>query len=41
MKQGGDGIFVCYKKYDENLLKRSNMSNCEVETTLMNIIEKL
>ena len=30
-----------FKKYDANLLKRSNMSNCEVETMLMNINEKL
>ena len=41
MKQCEDGIFVCQKKYVLDLLKRFNMSNCEVEATPMNINDKL
>lgn len=41
VKQGEDGIFVCQEKYATDLLKRFNMTNCEVAATPMNINEKL
>ncbi|KAG7576575.1 Ribonuclease H-like superfamily [Arabidopsis thaliana x Arabidopsis arenosa] len=41
IKQEEDGIFVSQQKYAADLLKRFNMTNCNVEETPMNVNEKL
>ncbi|KAE8732360.1 phytosulfokine receptor 1-like [Hibiscus syriacus] len=41
IKQGEDGVFICQKKYAEDLLKRFNMQNFKIAITPMNVNEKL
>lgn len=41
VKQKKDGIFICQKKYDCDLLKKFHMGNYDVVTTPMNFNEKL
>ena len=41
VKQGSDEIFISQKKYAMDLLKKSNMINCKVAVTPMNVNEKL
>jgi len=41
VKQGEDGIFLCQRKYAEDLLKKFHMEKCEAIRTPMNTNEKL
>lgn len=41
VKQGEDGIFLCQRKYAEDLLKKFHVKKCEAIRTPMNTNEKL
>lgn len=41
IKQGEEGVFICQKRYTENLLSKFNMLYCKKTITPMNTGDKL